>query len=949
MYVLLITLLSDRILSARLKGSLHRLGPKTAQLNPTKIMTKMPRFKPVISMLLGASIALQPLAASAALHQLSFVKTESATLQTLDFVSNTDWDYDANPPLQTGGGQTLDRAYISAAFAQMAKSMFTMTEGRHRVGTVYVYPNSRFGNNVDTQVVGRIAGRSNATVSRFGVRGGKSTNYLESSPENLGKVISHENGHYVYGLLDEYREVGKAIDPNDPGDPRPSDIDTPLNTIMNDHRSFTSFSTPADNVSPTNTAQKRFYDGASAWEVLARPASSDSPAQQRFGVRTAYQAFAGYVPADPSALIRPVTGWDAAFKVIFVNDPFDSNVYVISRNLRADQLSAVKNAVAESLRKITLSNKAVANVVTYGGNNGAPQLLFSALIDSEAARNAAVASVQAITVDAFAGSLEVTLRVVLNEISDQYATKRLIPGDGVAVNVFAGGEDSITTSTRDRVRELRVAINANIITNDGIQSGSSAKRAVLPVELAQTAMRAKVTSGAVSLAQLSHSTGGHFTDAHRAAALSAGAVKAQAAAGGSLDATLSAQMVEKLDVGAKFDLKTPVLAKTDGKVIFTAYWANSSDSSNIRFEVTAPDGTKFTPANPAINQTLGASGQVKYVIDADGASAHFEVASAFAGKNGVWTSTVSTTTAISTSIEQDVVSESALRAEIDVLGDGTPNPVLVVQLAADRAVLNAVATAYIYGADGSLKLTKALLDDGTAGDGQANDGIYSASLGSQLAAGQYDVVVVVTQGANGSVLSTSGSTIKGVNAAPEPLGGAFSRTADTMLTMAPTTVVEYYVPSLKKYFITGRENEKGLLAKYPESYRLTGMSFIAGPGLAPPTGTQPICRFYFAPPLANTHFYGGPGDCTLVGSTFVGNKAVTNEGVDFAVATPDSTGSCPASAPVKVYRSFNNRGALNDGNHRYTVSSARYNQMILSGYSADGAVFCAASATDAAQ
>ena len=38
-----------------------------------------------------------------------------------------------------------------------------------------------------------------------------------------------------------------------------------------------------------------------------------------------------------------------------------------------------------------------------------------------------------------------------------------------------------------------------------------------------------------------------------------------------------------------------------------------------------------------------------------------------------------------------------------------------------------------------------------------------------------------------------------------------------------------------------------------------------------------------------------------------------------------------------------------DGNHRYTVSTARYNQMIAAGYSADGAVFCAASATDAPQ
>ena len=537
----------------------------------------------------------------------------------------------------------------------------------------------------------------------------------------------------------------------------------------------------------------------------------------------------------------------------------------------------------------------------------------------------------------------------MDEINGLYTSNGITLGDGITVNVFANAEDNISVATRDRVRLLRVAINANLITDNGIQPGSSAKRAVQPAELAQKAMRAKVTTGTVTLAQLSHASGGHFTDANKPAALTAGAVKAQAASVGSLEATLSVDQVDTLAAGAKFELKTPVLAKTDGKLTFNAYWGNDSDSSKIRFELTAPDGTKYTPTNPLVNQTLGANGVIKYVMDADSANASFEVGSTIAGKNGVWIGTVTATSAIDSSIEQDVVAESALRAEVEVQRDGTASPVLTVLVSSNRAVINAVATARIYDADGALKLTKTLRDDGTGGDARAGDGTYSASLSGQLAAGQYDVVITVTQGANGSQFSTNGLTVQGVNALPEPLGGAFSRVADTLLSVAPTTVVEYFVPSLKKYFITGRDNEKSLLAQYPAVYSLTGMNFVAGPGLAPPAGTQPICRFYFAPPLANTHFYGVPSDCTLVASTFAGNAAVTNEGVDFAVATPDVSGNCPASAPVKVYRSFNNRSAQNDGNHRYTVSTARYNQMIAAGYSADGAVFCAVSATDAPQ
>lgn len=912
-----------------------------------EIMINLLRFKRAVGGALAISIALQPLATLAALHPSSYLRTDSATLQTLDMVSNTDWDFDASPPIKSASGQTLDRAYITAVFTQMAKSVFTMTEGRHRIGTVFIYRNNRFGNEVDTKLVGVARGRSNGTVSGWGRRGGTTTNYLEGDPETLGKVIAHENGHYVYGLMDEYREEGKPLNPNDVSDP--SEVDTPLDTIMNDHTSFVSFSTAGDNVAPANTANKRWFAGASAWQVLSRPSTADTPEQQRFGVRTAFSAFSGFTPATANALTRPTVGWDAAFKVAFVPDPLDANIYIVSRNMRADQLPGVKNALVESLRKIVLSSKATATVVTYGGNNGVPQaVLATRTIDTEAARADAIAAIEAITVDSAEGSLETALGAVLDAITGQYASNLLFLGDGLTVNLFANTEANISVATRDRIKSLRVAVNTNLITDDGVRAGSSVKRALQPQELESKAMRAKVSSGTVTLAQLAHSTGGHFNDAHRQAALTSGAVKAQSLSGGSLDVTLATKFVTTLPVATPFELKTPVLAKTDRKVTFNAYWANDTDSANIRFSLTAPSGAQFTPANASANQSF-ANGQIQYVIEADSASAHFEVASDYAGRNGVWTSTVTSTALIASSVEQDVESVSSMRADIDVLKDGSPDPILVTTLATDRAVQGAVATAYFYGADGKLKLTRALLDDGKGGDRKANDGTYSASLGGLLQAGQYDVEVVLTQGPNGASLSTAGLTIKGVNAPAEPLGGAFSRTAETMITVAPTSVTEYYVPSLKKYFITGRETDKSLLAQYPTVYSPTGMSFIAGPGLAPPAGLQSICRFYFALPLANTHFYGVPADCALVASTFAGNAAVTNEGLDFAVAVPDVNGSCPAAYPVKIYRSFNNRSAQNDGNHRYTVSLSRYNQMIGQGYSADGAVFCAASATDATQ
>ena len=712
---------------------------------------------------------------------------------------------------------------------------------------------------------------------------------------------------------------------------------------MTDQSQHSGFSTPGDITETTQTAHRRVF-GGSAWETLARDSSTDPAAAKNDG-RTSSPVFAGFVPANASALTRPVTGWDAAFKVVFVPDPSTIDYYVIARQLSAEQMVGVKNAVIVSLRRLTVGPKAVISVTTFPGTNIIP----TTILDSEAKRDGAIAAVEAIAVDATAGDINLPLDAAIADITTFYGAGNYAPGDAVSINVFDNSSNAVATTFRDHARTLRVAVNANILTFDGVQPGSSAKRAVAMQDLAKSAMRAKVTGANLTLAQLAHVTGGHFTDANRAGALTAGAIKAQNSAHGDDEIELRSKHVNSLAANATFEVKTPVLEKTDGRIAFAAYWADEADNSKLRYELTAPDGTRFVPTNALVNQAFGAGGLVKYLFDAGANAAHFNVDKAYVGRNGVWTSTMVASAAVNSAIEQEITADSALRAEIDVTFDGTPNPVLTVFVATNRSVQGAAVSATIYGSDESVKLTKVLTDDGKGGDHKPGDGIYSASLGGMLRAGQYDVVVNVTQGPSGAVFSTAGTNKQGVNAAPEPLGGAFARSADTLLTVAATTVTEYYVPSLKKYFLTGREDEKSTLAQYPALYSKTGMSFIAEPGSAPPANTQPICRFYFSPPLANTHFYGGPADCALVASTFAGNVAAKNEGIDFVVSVPDATGNCPASAPVKVYRSFNNRSAQNDGNHRYTVSLERYNQMIAAGYSAEGPVFCAASATDATQ
>ena len=904
--------------------------------------------KTSLATLLAATIALQPLPSWAAIHPLSFLKADSSTLQTFDLTASTDFDYDANPAALTPGLVELNRAYVTGVFAEAAQFMFTMTEGRHRTGTVYVYRNNRFASNVDVKVLGLAPGRSNAHVAGWQKRGRTSNNFVarsatvERTPQALGKVVAHEHGHYLYGLYDEYREAGRAL-----VNPRsPSEIDTPLDTMMNNQNRFNTFSTPGDHTDEVTTAQRRAH-GASAWETLSRPQSAD-PASIQNLQRTAFAALSGFLPMSQAALSKPVDGWDAAFKVVFVPDPAVVDVYVIGRKLTAEQLSGVKNSVIESLRQEPLAASTLISLVSFPGS----MLQSLTALDTEAKRAAAIATVEAIAPDTTPGDITQTLDAVLADLSARYTDKSIKLGDAISLHVIAGSEDRIAAATRDRIRELRLALNASVITADAAQASSSSKRSVAIQDLAKSAMRAKATGGTVSLSQLAHASGGHFNDAHRISALTAGVTRSKHASIGLAEAPLNTDYVPSLAAGTKFDLKTPVLAKTDGKLNFAATWANDADNGKLRYDLTAPDGARFAPADPAQKQTFTTpAGEVKYSFDGSANSAHFEVSGKYLTRNGVWTSTVTASQAVSKPIDQTATADSTLLAEIEIINDGTPNAILEVNIANDRAVEGAVVKAVFYGADGAVKLTRMLFDDATNGDEQAGDGTYTLQLAGLLEAGQYDVVATVNNTAtNTAVFSTRGSTEQGVDGAPEPLGGAFSRSVDTLLTMAPTTVVEYYVPAIKKYFITGREPEKSALGQYPALYKPTGMSFIAGLGSAPPAGTQPICRYHFSPPsLPNTHFYGVPSDCALVANAFSKNPDARNEGIDFAIATPDAAGNCPASAPVKIYRSFNNRDRENDGNHRYTVSTARYEQMVAAGWSRDGVVMCAAAATDAAQ
>jgi Repeat of unknown function (DUF5648) len=156
---------------------------------------------------------------------------------------------------------------------------------------------------------------------------------------------------------------------------------------------------------------------------------------------------------------------------------------------------------------------------------------------------------------------------------------------------------------------------------------------------------------------------------------------------------------------------------------------------------------------------------------------------------------------------------------------------------------------------------------------------------------------------------------------------------------AVTEVVEYSVPSVNKYFITGRADEKALLDGLPTIYTRTGRTFRV-PSKQTYGNVFDVYRFYSPLPAgANSHVFVDKVDHDWIVS--IPNTGLVDEGMDYGSIKPDLAGACPSWAPVKIYRSFHNTPDVGSRNHRYTRSVTDYNSMTSQGWAPEGAVFCA--------
>ena len=161
------------------------------------------------------------------------------------------------------------------------------------------------------------------------------------------------------------------------------------------------------------------------------------------------------------------------------------------------------------------------------------------------------------------------------------------------------------------------------------------------------------------------------------------------------------------------------------------------------------------------------------------------------------------------------------------------------------------------------------------------------------------------------------------------------------------TVYEFYNQALDRYFRTASDAEAAAIRANPATGESdTRQTFKAWTSTAYPAGAGTVYRFYGSvAPGPNSHFFTADiNEARLLQRAELDTPATAKrwnyEELSFAIK-PAQNGGCPADAPVRIYRAYNNgfvRGI--DSNHRYLVDFNLYTQMIAQGWLGEGVVMC---------
>jgi hypothetical protein len=626
-----------------------------------------------------------------------------------------------------------------------------------------------------------------------------------NTPEKIGATMVHEMGHYVFGLYDEYREVGRLT-----GSPsQPQDGDTPRNTLMHNQNLWSNFSTANDYEDPSQrqTAQYRWYS-SSAWETLVRNPAADGELAKPFHARTWFEPFKNM--QAPTTLTSPVNSAEAR-KNLSINYVSGTNiVLVLDLAVSQDVLAGLKDAAKAVLD--AASDNTNFSLITFINSNysdaGTPYFLGvnSAYLGAGSNRTVIrnyIESRQAYT----SGSLTNTLDLALAKAA-------------TVVSPLASAQDTAKTSnqpippsysipiTRTPIIQLLTTSNRSvsdetkrIISDGSVLLNVQTKSSVANLgALSRIISYPAAASTVGNLEAISTESGGRFFQAKSSSELVKNATNAANEGEGEPDQIMTTVEGE-LAAGASLTMTTPISNATDRDVTISGYYGDNTGIASMT--LVGPGPITYGPINITTDDSSGTINGISYQITADSGVISFTIPDNLQAREGIWTSTMTA----SSQTSEEVALESTVKSSMTIesfFSGGTATdhdePVITTVLKQPDAVKMASVSADIYDANEQLVQSSVTLsDNGIFPDRDAGDGIYSAKLDSFLtSSGLYFAVISVSNRDGAAKYGSSGSLQEGYDLPDVPIPSNFVRLDEFAFTYSKPDVsaaVEDGVPS----------------------------------------------------------------------------------------------------------------------------------------------------------
>ncbi|CAH2032114.1 choice-of-anchor X domain-containing protein [Trichlorobacter ammonificans] len=688
------------------------------------------------------------LPAAAALHPLSMLQHNQSTgIGDIDITISLDWNPDTVNTSVTPRGMT--RAETEAAVRSYAASLHAMTNGLHRLRNVYVYTNRKSWANADIRYIGTKAGRSEANIAGWQTPNQQITMYVYEDDSQVdeypGPVLAHESGHYVYGLLDEYREQGaqaqtisQLIAAGLSYMPSGED-DGSQPSIMNQHASYPNwFSTAEGYAGPAvrlNTAHYRVY-GKSIWDTLTSAPTSDPEYAQGFG-RQQFEAFAGKRVRSAGDLKAGQTGtlngYDAALNIVWVDAPI-LNLVLLDANIPAARWPEALNAVA-TLTEHTPSQSYLE--VLSGGDIAVPRTLVT-----DGTRTSLATQARGVTQGKAVALQDALVRAV--EETKKYRATLKNPQVSV-IHLLTASNQPVSASLLTTLRANNIMLK--ILYSDTPEARTAAKATQRPAPRALKASDpSSAADGQVYLSQLSQATGGSFTTANSPAELENRAALATQELEGYAPAIINESVMAALAANQSYSMQFTVGRHDPVPLIIMS--ASKADFARLSPSLTDPKGQKVTGSTAGITLVEDSeNGGWLWLIDPD----------TYTGSLGVWTARLTASAAVSNEVGMLAASISELQMQLDVIQRPVLGNLLEVSLRLGRPILHARVRVTVYNESGTpLRSGVLLSDDGKHGDLRPNDGIYTLSL-NDLKPGEYSFAVVVDDNGGTAIVSDRGT------------------------------------------------------------------------------------------------------------------------------------------------------------------------------------------------